>query len=136
MMLTTKARYAVMALVDIALNCEFGPVSLAEVAQRQNIDLRYLEQIFVKLKNINILKATRGRSGGYLLNQSAKDIKISKIIESVEEGVKMTRCNSKSEGCVKNGAKCLTHDLWYSLEKVIQSFLDRVTIEDVLIGRA
>ncbi|MDX1916535.1 MAG: Rrf2 family transcriptional regulator [Rickettsiaceae bacterium] len=132
MMLTTKGRYAVMALVDIALHSSNKPCRLAEVAERQNIDLRYLEQIFVKLKNLNVIIAIRGPNGGYRLQKSPEEIKISDIIGAVEESVEMTRCKGEDAGCIKKGAKCLTHDLWEGLEVAIKSFLENITIEDVL----
>ncbi len=132
MMLTTRGRYAVMALADIAIHSCRGPVKLPEVAQRQNIDLRYLEQLFVKLKNINIVKASRGPKGGYVLNQSADLIKISDIIDAVEEKITITRCDNKKYGCITKSQKCLTHDLWYGLGNAIRSHLDNVSIKDVI----
>jgi Rrf2 family iron-sulfur cluster assembly transcriptional regulator len=134
MMLTTKGRYAVMAMVDIALNYQGKPVSLGEVASRQNIALNYLEQIFVKLRRTGILKATRGPGGGYTLSKSPDMIKISQIIDAVEEEIKITRCSLSEEGCVTKKVKCITHDLWVGLGDSIRTYLENVSILDVMKG--
>ncbi len=134
MLLTTKGRYAVMAIVDIAMNNKGKPISLIEVANRQNIALNYLEQIFVKLKKTGIVTASRGPGGGYVLSEEPEKIKISKIIDAVEEEIKITRCRDETIGCVSKTAKCATHDLWYGLGLAIRSYLDSVSVKDVADG--
>ena len=134
MMLTTKGRYAVMALVDIAQNYKGKPIGLAEVAIRQNITLNYLEQIFTKLKPAGIVNSTRGPGGGYVLAELPEKIKISQIIDAVEEEIKITRCTSADNGCIVKKAKCVTHDLWHGLGGTIRSYLDNISISDVISG--
>jgi Rrf2 family transcriptional regulator, iron-sulfur cluster assembly transcription factor len=134
MMLTTRGRYAVMAIADIALNSNGRPISLQEVAGRQNIALSYLEQIFCKLKNLGVVKATRGPGGGYILSHEPAMIKISQIIDAVDEEIKITRCSGKDVGCVQKDAKCLTHDLWHGLGDNIRSYLSNISVEDLISG--
>ena len=106
MKLTTKGRYAVMAMTDLALFQDNGPTSLTDISLRQNISLPYLEQIFIKLKNKNLVKSTRGAKGGYVLDKSAHDIKISNIIFAVDEEVKMLNCKKESKkGCNNKSTK-------------------------------
>lgn len=135
MMLTTKGKYAVTAIIDIAKNCEGRPVNLAEVAKRQNITLNYLEQIFQKLKSKGLVKSSRGPGGGYMLSNSPSNIKISHIIDAVGEEVKITRCAKGTIGCIQKGTKCITHDLWSGLDMSIRSYLDNLSISDVLSGQ-
>ncbi|MDX1923629.1 MAG: Rrf2 family transcriptional regulator [Rickettsiaceae bacterium] len=135
MMLTTKGRYAVMALADIAIHSKNGPVRLAEVADRQNIALGYLEQIFAKLKSLSVVKALRGPNGGYILNIDASTIKISQIIDAVDEEIKITRCSDKDNGCVNKSVKCITHDLWHGLGSAIRHYLEDISIDDVIRGQ-
>jgi Rrf2 family iron-sulfur cluster assembly transcriptional regulator len=135
MMLTTKGRYAVMAIVDIATNSTGKPVSLYEVSARQNIAHNYLEQIFLKMKKLGVVKATRGPGGGYVLAEEPSKISISKIIDAVEEEIKITRCANKSEGCVVRNSKCITHDLWHGLGENIRSYLSKISVEDVIRGQ-
>ena len=133
MKLTTKGRYAVMAMADLAANQNLKPVSLNEISLRQNISLSYLEQLFSKLKNQKLVKSIRGSSGGYILEKNAKDIKISNIIYAVDEQVKTLNCKKESKkGCNGKSVKCITHDLWDDLEKHINNFFERVTLNDLI----
>ncbi len=132
MLLTTKGRYAVMAMVDIALRGNSSPVILAGIAERQGIDQGYLEQIFIKLKKSGLVAAVRGPGGGYKLAKLSTSIKISEIMKAVNENMKMTRCsNDKKAGCLNEGARCATHHLWDQMGKHIDSFLSSVSLEDV-----
>lgn len=133
MMLTSKGRYAVTAIVDIAINYNGKPVNLSDISARQNITQNYLEQIFQKLKKNGLVKSSRGPGGGYLLSSNPKDIKIAQIIEAVGESIKITKC-SKNIGCIKENVKCLTHDLWDGLAISIKSYFDKISIEDVING--
>ena len=133
MKLTTKGRYAVMAMADLASNQKLKPVSLNEISLRQNISLSYLEQLFSKLKNEKLVKSIRGPSGGYVLDKNPKDIKLSNIIFAVDEQVKTLNCKRDSKrGCNGKTVKCITHDLWDDLEKHINEFLDKVSLYDLV----
>lgn len=132
MKVSTKARYAVMAMVDLASHGQETPVSLPEIAARQELPLPYLEQLFNKLKKTGMVKSSRGSQGGYVLTHAPAQIRVIDVIYAVETPVKMTRCENQSpKGCHKNGARCLTHDLWEELGNVIRLFLGNVTLEDV-----
>lgn len=132
MILGTKARYAVMAMVELAGRDGAKPVSLAELAESQQITLPYLEQIFSRLKNSGLVKAVRGPGGGYALARPASDIYIDDIIHAADESLKMTRCDGhKEHGCMATKARCLTHDLWEGLEKQIYGYLHSVSLADV-----
>ena len=133
MKLTTKGRYAVMAMADLALNKDNGPTSLSDISLRQNISLPYLEQIFIKLKNSNLVKSTRGAKGGYVLEKPANDIKISNIISAVDEEVKMLNCKKESKkGCNNKSTKCITHNLWDQLDQHINNFFEKVKLQDLV----
>tara|TARA_B100000700_G_C14752457_1_gene718223 strand:+ start:75 stop:500 length:426 start_codon:yes stop_codon:yes gene_type:complete len=133
MKLTTKGRYAVMAMADLASNQKLKPVSLNEISLRQNISLSYLEQLFSKLKNEKLVKSIRGPSGGYVLDKNPKDIKLSNIIFAVDEQVKTLNCKRDSKrGCNGKTVKCITHDLWDDLEKHINEFFDKVSLNDLV----
>jgi len=133
MKLTTKGRYAVMAMADLALFQDNGPTSLTDISLRQNISLPYLEQIFIKLKNKNLVKSTRGAKGGYVLDKSAHDIKISNIISAVDEEVKMLNCKKESKkGCNNKSTKCITHNLWDQLDQHINNFFEKVKLQDLI----
>ena len=133
MKLTTKGRYAVMAMADLATNENKKPVSLSEIAIRQNISLSYLEQLFLKLKNNNLVKSIRGPQGGYILEKNAKDIKLSSIIFAVNEEVKTLNCKKESKrGCGGRSVKCITHNLWDDLEKHINSFFENKNLNDLV----
>lgn len=132
MLLTTKGRYAVMALVDMA-NCGSGkPISIASIAKRQEIDEGYLEQLFAKLKREGLVISVKGPGGGYKLSKPRKDINIIEIMTAVDEGVKMTRCRNESDdGCLSDKTRCFTHHLWEELGEHIYSYLKSITLEDV-----
>ena len=133
MKLTTKGRYAVMAMADLALFKDKGPTSLTDISLRQNISLAYLEQIFMKLKYNNLVKSVRGAKGGYTLVHSPEEIKISNIISAVNEEVKMLNCKKDSKkGCNGKATKCLTHNLWDELENHINNFFDEKSLEDLV----
>ena len=133
MKLTTKGRYAVMAMADLAANESFKPVSLNEIAVRQNISLSYLEQLFLKLKNNNLVKSVRGPHGGYVLEKKAKDIKLSSIISAVAEEIKLLNCKKDSKkGCSGKNVKCITHNLWYDLEKHINGFFENKNLQELV----
>ena len=133
MKLTTKGRYAVMAMADLAIFKDRGPVSLTEISLRQNISLAYLEQIFIKLKDNNLVKSTRGAKGGYILEKSANEIKISNIISAVNEEVKTLNCKKESKkGCNSKTTKCITHNLWDQLDQHINNFFEKVKLQDLV----
>ena len=133
MKLTTKGRYAVMAMADLASYQNGKPVSLIDISLRQNISLSYLEQLFSKLKNEKLVKSVRGASGGYVLEKNPKDIKLSNIIFAVDEQVKTLNCKRESKkGCNGRSTKCITHNLWDDLEQHINKFFDNVSLNDLL----
>lgn len=130
MKLSTKGRYAVMAMADLGKTETSKPVALADVAERQEISLSYLEQLFGKLRRAGLVKSVRGPGGGYLLSRAAEDIRISDVIQAVDEPMDATRCN-QAEGCHSDKARCLTHDLWQALTYQIHLYLSSVTLADV-----
>lgn len=133
-MLTTKGRYAVMAIADLIHNqIENKPVKLQNIADRQNIPLNYLEQIFSRLKKHHIVQAAKGPGGGYQIAKPLDKISIATIINASEETTKMTRCtvNENGNGCMPNNIKCLTHDLWEQLGTQIDSFLSSISLEQL-----
>ena len=133
MKLTTKGRYAVMAMADLASNEDVKPVSLNEISIRQNISLSYLEQLFLKLKNNHLVKSVRGPNGGYMLHKKAKDIKLSSIISAVDETVKTLNCKKDSKrGCDGRSVKCITHYLWDDLEKHINGFFENKNLNELV----
>ena len=133
MKLTTKGRYAVMAMADLALYKDNGPISLTDISLRQNISLAYLEQIFIKLKYRNLVKSIRGAKGGYVLEKSANEIKISNIISAVDEEVKTLNCKKESKkGCNNKSTKCITHNLWDQLDQHINNFFEKVKLQDLV----
>ena len=133
MKLTSKGRYAVMAMADLASNTSVGPVSLTEISFRQNISLAYLEQIFIKLKKNKLVKSSRGATGGYLLEKPASEIKLSNIIFAVDEEVKMLNCKKNSKkGCNNKSTKCITHNLWDELDQHINGFFEKVKLQDLV----
>jgi Rrf2 family iron-sulfur cluster assembly transcriptional regulator len=136
MKLTTKGRYAVMAMADLATNESLKPISLSEISIRQNISLSYLEQLFVKLKNNHLVKSVRGPHGGYILEKKAKDIKLSSIIFAVNEEVKTLNCKKNSKkGCGGRTVKCITHNLWDDLEKHINSFFENRNLNELILKK-
>ena len=133
MKLTTKGRYAVMAMADLATNENIKPISLKEISLRQNISLAYLEQIFIKLKKRKLVKSTRGANGGYILDKPASEIKLSSIIFAVDEEVRMLNCKKQSKkGCTNKTTKCITHNLWDELDQHINSFFEKVKLQDLI----
>jgi len=121
-----------MAMADLASNASKGPISLAEISIRQNISLAYLEQIFIKLKNNKLVKSSRGANGGYVLEKSASEIKLSNIIFAVNEEVKTLNCNKNSKrGCNNKSSKCITHNLWDQLDQHINGFFEKVKLQDL-----
>ena len=132
MLLTTKGRYAVMALVDMATYANGKPMQIAKIADRQAIDKGYLEQIFSKLKKEGLVESTRGPGGGYKFARPIDEIRIADIMFAVDETIKMTRCEEKSAlGCMHDKSRCLTHHLWEELGATIYGFLSTLTIDDV-----
>ena len=133
MKLTTKGRYAVMAMADLATNANGSAISLAEISSRQNISLAYLEQIFIKLKSKKLVKSTRGANGGYKLERPASEIRLSYIISAVDEEVKMLNCKKNSKkGCNNKSTKCITHNLWDALDQHIHGFFEKVKLQDLV----
>jgi len=133
MKLNTRARYAVMALADMASFSTQNPVSLRDISLRQNISLVYLEQIFSKLKKSNIVKSIRGTNGGYILTKDPEKIKLSNIFLAVDEKVKTVQCKKESKkGCNGKLTKCITHYLWDDLEMHINDFFDKKNLGDLL----
>lgn len=129
MKLTTKGRYAVTAMLDLALHNSDKPVSLAEISERQDISLSYLEQLFAKLRKSGLVVSMRGPGGGYQLNGSPENIVISDIIAAVDESVDATRCGGL--GDCQDNKRCLTHDLWMDLSNQIRVFLSEITLADM-----
>jgi Rrf2 family iron-sulfur cluster assembly transcriptional regulator len=131
MKLSTRGRYAVMAVADLAQATGENPVTLSDIASRQSISLSYLEQLFAKLRRADIVTSVRGPGGGYKLARLPSETRISDIMAAVDEPLKTTRC-SDAKGCLPGGARCITHDLWDELSRHIYLFLSSVTLEDVL----
>ena len=133
MKLTSKGRYAVMALVDLAKFNSANPVSLRDISLRQGISLNFLEQIFSKLKRNDIVLSIRGTQGGYILNKQPNEIKLANIFHAVDETVKTVQCKKESKkGCNGKASKCITHNLWDELETHINSFFENKSLEDLL----
>ena len=133
MKLTSKGRYAVMALVDLARFDNINPVPLRDISLRQGISLDYLEQIFSKLKKNEIVKSIRGTQGGYVLNKNPNDIKLTNIFNAVDEKVKTVQCKKESKrGCNGKATKCITHNLWDELEIHINTFFENKSLEDLI----
>jgi len=125
-----------MAMVDLAVVCRDHPVTLAEVAERQEISLSYLEQLFAKLRKGGLVNSVRGPGGGYMLSRPMDEIRIANIIMAVDEPMKATRCAMGSvKGCREDGSRCVTHDLWQELGNQIYLFLSSITIADVVEKR-
>jgi len=135
MRLGTKGRYAVMAMADIARHGGPGAVTLADVAERQDISLAYLEQLFARLRRAGLVMSVRGPGGGYRLAQPAEVTSVGAIVQAVDEPLHATRCDAKSKiGCLSGGERCMTHHLWEALGEEIEHFLGGVSLADV-IGR-
>ncbi len=137
MKLSTKGRYAVMAMVDLASNSKGQPVALADIAERQEISLSYLEQLFAKLRKGGLVKSVRGPGGGYLLAYPVEESRVSDIIVAVDEPIRATRCAPGSPaGCRSNKSRCLTHDLWEELGNQIHLYLSSVSLADICNKRS
>jgi len=125
-----------MAMTDLAVNGKGRPVALADIAERQEISLSYLEQLFGKLRKKGLVKSVRGPGGGYTLGREAGHLRIADIIMAVDEPISTTRCAPGApQGCHQNNSRCLTHDLWHSLGTLIQTFLSEVTLKDICEGQ-
>ena len=133
MKLTSKGRYAVMAMADLAKNNVKEPTSLTEISLRQGISISYLEQLFLKLRKNNLVQSARGPTGGYVLSRPPGEIKLLSIISAVDEKIKTVKCKKESKkGCNGKSIKCITHNLWDDLEMHINKFFDNNTLNDVL----
>jgi Rrf2 family transcriptional regulator, iron-sulfur cluster assembly transcription factor len=130
MKLTTKGRYAVTAMLDLALHGDQGPVSLADISARQEISLSYLEQLFSRLRRQKLVVSIRGPGGGYRLSRPAADLYIAEVVDAVSESLDTTRCGNK--GDCQNGEKCLTHHLWSDLSDQIHQFLSEISLGDLM----
>ena len=133
MRLTTKGRYAVTAMLDLALHATQSPVPLADISQRQGISLSYLEQLFARLRKRGLVDSARGPGGGYRLSRDAHDIAVVDVITAIDENVNVTRCGGK--GDCQNGEPCLTHELWQDLSNQIYSFLSNITLGQLVERR-
>ena len=133
MRLTTKGRYAVTAMLDLALNQHAGPISLSDISQRQDISLSYLEQLFSKLRRRELVTSVRGPGGGYRLGRPSADISVADVVDAVSESLDATRCKGKT-GC-QQGEVCLTHHLWQDLSAQIHDFLDDISLADLVARR-
>ncbi len=133
MKLTTKGRYAVMAMADLASNSKNKPVSLSEISTRQNISLAYLEQLFIHLKEDKLVRSVRGVKGGYALDKPASEIKLSNIFKAVNEEIKTLNCKKESKkGCNNKSVKCITHNLWDKLDAHINGFFENIKLEELV----
>ncbi|MEL7487819.1 MAG: Rrf2 family transcriptional regulator [Pseudomonadota bacterium] len=136
MKLTTKGRYAVTAMADLAAFSEQAPIAVSEIAIRQGISLAYLEQLFTKLRRAGLVTSVRGVAGGYSLARSPGDIRIADIVRAVDEEIRTTACApGADQGCRGGSARCLTHDLWDELGRHIEIFLNAATLEDIISRR-
>ena len=131
MRLTTKGRFAVTAMIDLALREHSGPVALAAISARQQISLSYLEQLFGKLRRHELVESTRGPGGGYTLGRKASEITVADIIVSVDEPIDATQCGGK-ENCQSDGGRCMTHELWAGLNEHIFGYLRSVTLAELV----
>ena len=134
MRLTTKGRYAVTAMLDVALHESFGPVNLMDISKRQGISLPYLEQLFLRMRKEGLITSSRGPGGGYRLRQSRSDISVADVIRAVDEQVDATRCGGH-KNCQAD-ERCLTHDLWEDLSLQITNFLSDISLSDLVQRRS
>lgn len=133
MRLTTKGRYAVTAMLDLALHSEQGPVSLADISGRQGISLSYLEQLFARLRRVNLVRSVRGPGGGYRLGADLAGISVAQVVDAVSESLDATRCEGR--GNCQDGQVCLTHHLWQDLSAQIHQFLSDISLADLVARR-
>ncbi len=134
MRLTTKGRYAVTAMLDLAIHYQEGPITLSDISHRQGISLSYLEQLFARLRKQGLVNSTRGPGGGYRLSRDAGEIPVADVIQAVDEKIDATRCHGK--GDCQEGHACLTHHLWMDLSDQILLFLKNITLGDLVTRRA
>ena len=130
MKLTSKGRYAVTAMLDLALHSQEGPVTLAGISERQGISLSYLEQLFTRLRKQGLVTSTRGPGGGYSLSRPAREVAVAEVVTAVDESVDATRCGGQSN--CHGGERCLTHDLWMDLSDQIHGFLSGISLGDLM----
>lgn len=133
MRLTSKGRYAVTAMLDVALHAEKGPVPLADISERQEISLSYLEQLFSRLRRHQLVDSVRGPGGGYRLGRDPDSIAIGEVIRAVDESIDATRCQGKAD--CQQGQTCLTHSLWSDLSERISDFLNNITLGELMAKR-
>lgn len=136
MLLTTKSRYAVMAVIELASEKSRQPLSLLAISESQNISLSYLEQIFARLKKAGIVDSAKGPGGGYFLKKSCEKIAISDIIDAAGETIKMTGCSNGKKSCLGTSSRCKTHHLWHGLEEKIYDYLSSVSLAEITQGEA
>ena len=134
MKLTTKGRYAVTAMLDLALHYGEGPITLTDIAQRQGISLSYLEQLFSRLRKRSLVSSVRGPGGGYSLGKEAREIFVGEVISAVDENMDTTRCHG-AHNC-QNNERCLTHDLWSDLSSQIYTYLNNISLQDLMDRKA
>ena len=134
MRLTTKGRYAVTAMLDLAINYQNGPITLSDISKRQGISLSYLEQLFSKLRKNGLVDSARGPGGGYRLSRDANEIAVGHVITAVDEKIDVTQCGGK--GDCHDGGPCLTHELWCDLSKQIYDFLNSISLGQLVRARA
>jgi Rrf2 family iron-sulfur cluster assembly transcriptional regulator len=132
--LTTKGRYAVTAMLDLAIHYGEGPITLADIAQRQGISLSYLEQLFSRLRKRSLVSSVRGPGGGYSLGKEAREIFVGEVISAVDENMDTTRCHG-AHNC-QNNERCLTHDLWSDLSNQIYTYLNNISLQDLMDRKA
>lgn len=135
MQLSTRGRYAVMAMTELAGQGDTRAVSLAIIADKQQISKPYLEQLFAALRRRGLVTSVRGPGGGYRLSRPADDLSVAEVVNAVDEPLRATRCATGAKGCMKGGARCLTHDLWEETGRQVRDYLSGVSLADVLAGR-
>lgn len=134
MKLTTKGRYAVTAMLDLAIHIEKGPIPLADISKRQEVSLSYLEQLFAKLRRHGLVESARGPGGGYRLARNAMDIAVIEVLKAIDEDVDATRCGGQAN--CQHGEPCLTHELWADLSHQIYTFLSDISLGDLVQRQA
>ena len=135
MQLSTKGRYAVMAMTELAGQQTDRALSLAAIAERQQISRPYLEQLFARLRREGLVRSVRGPGGGYRLARPASELSVADVVTAVDEELRATRCKGEGPGCMPGGARCLTHDLWVETGRQLHAYLAGVTLADVVAGR-